>query len=140
MHLLNWKYANDYNQRRKRKGHLWWDRYKNIPVQSNAYALSLMRYINRNPIRANMVRRPGDWRWSGFHALGRGLPDRLITFHPVYLSLGATAEERQINYSAVVEEESIESEQNLKSKFSEAEFIGSDIFGKAMAKKQSKCE
>src|SRR3989338_6802781 len=65
MLLINWKYAGDYNKRRQRRGHFWLNRYKAIPVESDKYALDLMRYINRNAIRAGIAEKPGDWKWSG---------------------------------------------------------------------------
>src|SRR5262245_2243282 len=48
MHAINWRFANDYNKRRGRKGHFWMGRYKSIPVETDEHALTLMRYMNRN--------------------------------------------------------------------------------------------
>ena len=47
-------------------GHLYQGRYKSFPVQSNAYYLTLMRYVECNPLRAELVEKASDWPWSSF--------------------------------------------------------------------------
>jgi putative transposase len=57
-------------------GHLYQGRYKSFPVQTDAYYLTLMRYVESNPVRAGIVERSGDWPWSSL-AIRRG-SDKLI--------------------------------------------------------------
>jgi putative transposase len=45
-------------------GHLYQGRYKSFPVQSNAYYLTLMRYVECNPLRAGLVEKAVQWPWS----------------------------------------------------------------------------
>ncbi len=45
-------------------GHLYQDRYKSFPTESDAYAQTLVRYIEQNPLRAKLVSKAEDWRWS----------------------------------------------------------------------------
>jgi putative transposase len=45
-------------------GAVYQGRFKAIPVQSDHHLLQIIRYIERNPIRANLVSRAEDWRWS----------------------------------------------------------------------------
>jgi len=45
-------------------GAVYQGRYKAIPVQTDTYYLNVCRYIERNPLRAGLVRRAEDWRWS----------------------------------------------------------------------------
>jgi putative transposase len=45
-------------------GHIYQGRYKSFPVQDDVYYLTLMRYVESNPLRAKLVKRSGDWRWS----------------------------------------------------------------------------
>jgi putative transposase len=52
-------------------GHLYQGRYKSFPVQSDAHYLTVLRYIEANPLRAGLVRDAGRWAWSSF-ALRRG--------------------------------------------------------------------
>ena len=45
-------------------GHLYQGRYKSFPVQDRVYYLTLMRYVESNPLRAELVKRSADWPWS----------------------------------------------------------------------------
>ncbi|MBE0536529.1 MAG: hypothetical protein IH624_12760 [Phycisphaerae bacterium] len=47
-------------------GHQYQGRYKSFPVQDNAYYLTVMRYVEGNPVRAGIVEQAGDRRWSSF--------------------------------------------------------------------------
>ena len=57
-----------------------------------------MRYIELNPVRAAMVERPEDFRWSSVHTHLGTASDPLITLHPGYLALGAAAPARAAAY------------------------------------------
>ena len=46
-------------------GHLYQGRYKSFPVQDDAHYLTVLRYIEANPLRAGLVERAGQWPWSG---------------------------------------------------------------------------
>lgn len=45
-------------------GHIYQGRYKSFFVQTNEYFLQLCRYVERNPVRAGLVKRAEQWRWS----------------------------------------------------------------------------
>lgn len=45
-------------------GHLYQGRYKSFPVQTNEYFLQMVRYVERNPVRAKLVKKAEQWRWS----------------------------------------------------------------------------
>ena len=47
-------------------GHLYQGRYKSFPVQDDSYYLTVMRYVESNPIRAEIVAEAEDWPWSSF--------------------------------------------------------------------------
>jgi putative transposase len=49
-------------------GHVYQARYKSFPVQSNEHFLTLCRYVERNPVRAGLVERAAEWRWSSHRA------------------------------------------------------------------------
>lgn len=53
-----------YNKKYNRKGYLWGDRFKGIAVSKGEAQLTCSAYIDLNPIRANIVKRPEDYRWS----------------------------------------------------------------------------
>ena len=45
-------------------GHLYQGRFKAFPVQENDYLYTVLRYVERNALRAGLVRRAENWRWS----------------------------------------------------------------------------
>jgi putative transposase len=54
-------------------GHLYQGRFKSFPVQEDSHFLVVARYIERNPLRANMVEAAETWRWSSlYRRLGKG--------------------------------------------------------------------
>lgn len=57
-------YAQRFNRRHRRVGHLFQGRYKAFVVQDESYLLALLRYIHLNPVRAGLVDRPESYRWS----------------------------------------------------------------------------
>lgn len=68
MRQLNGVYTQYVNRTHRRVGHLFQGRFKGILVQKEAYLLELARYIVLNPVRAGLVRRARDWRWSSYRA------------------------------------------------------------------------
>ncbi len=68
IHYLNCVYAQRFNRRHRRVGHLFQGRYKAILVQQDAHLLGLVRYIVSNPVRARICRHPDQWRWSSHNA------------------------------------------------------------------------
>ena len=65
-------YTKRFNLRHDQAGHLFQGRFKNMLVQNDAYLLQLSYYIHRNPLRAGMVRRLVDYRWSSYRAYAYG--------------------------------------------------------------------
>lgn len=68
MRRLNGVYTQKFNRRHGRVGHLFQGRYKSIVVDRENYLLELCRYVVLNPVRAGVVNKPGDWRWSSYLA------------------------------------------------------------------------
>jgi putative transposase len=101
MRDLGREYVLGYNRKHGRIGTLWAGRHRQIPITDERYWLTCLRYIEQNPVRAQMVARPGDYKWSSFRANGMGESVPWLTPHPVYLALGSTPEERQIAYRAI---------------------------------------
>lgn len=98
MQVLGRRYVYYMNKTYQRTGTLWEGRYKSSLVDSERYLLTCMRYIELNPIRANMVEHPGEYAWSSYHANAQGKADRLIEQHPLYSSLGTSDNTRQAAY------------------------------------------
>lgn len=68
MRHINGVYTQRYNRAHDYDGQLFRGGYKSILVDESNYLLQLVRYIHRNPVRANIVERPGDYPWSSHGA------------------------------------------------------------------------
>jgi REP element-mobilizing transposase RayT len=68
MRQLNGVYSQKFNRYHDRVGHVFQGRYKSILVEKNEYLLELCRYIVLNPVRAKIVKDPGQWKWSSYEA------------------------------------------------------------------------
>jgi len=55
-----------YNEKYKRTGHLFQDRYKSEPVEDNRYFITVLRYIHQNPVKAGIVKNIEEYPWSSF--------------------------------------------------------------------------
>lgn len=53
-------------------GHLYQDRYKSFPAESNEYCQTLIRYVEQNPLRAKLVTNAKDWKWSSLWRREKG--------------------------------------------------------------------
>ena len=70
-------------------------------MQEEDYLLACYRYIELNPVRAEMVEDPGQYRWSSYGHNAQGQADALITPHILYNALGRDGEERQSAYQGL---------------------------------------
>jgi len=89
------------NRTYARSGTLWEGRYKSTPVDKERYFLSVSRYIELNPVRANMVKHPGDYPWSSYQGNALDKKISLLRPHPCYLALGNNDEKRRKSYTAL---------------------------------------
>jgi putative transposase len=69
MRHVNGVYTQSFNRRHNLSGHLFQGRYKAILVDSESYLLEVCRYVDLNPVRARMVKRPDAYPWSSYRAL-----------------------------------------------------------------------
>lgn len=92
-HLLLWPYQDGdlsrwmqwlltshvrrYHMLRGTSGRVWQGRFKAFPIQKDHHFLTVLRYVERNPLRAGLVVDALDWRWSSLHqaSVNAGLPD-----------------------------------------------------------------
>jgi putative transposase len=74
MRQLNGVYAQWFNRRHDRVGHLFQGRFHAFLVDREPYLLEVVRYVVQNPVRAGMVRRAADWRWSSHRAMAGMIP------------------------------------------------------------------
>jgi putative transposase len=102
---LGRRYVPAFNRRYGRTGTLWEGRFKSCLVDSEAYLLSVYRYIDLNPVRAALVDDPEAYPWSSVHVnLGRRSDD-LVTPHPTFAAFAATGSYRDWLQSAIPAED-----------------------------------
>ena len=84
-----------YHKRSATSGHVWQGRFKSPVVAADEHLLTVMRYVESNPLRAGLVNDLAFYPWSSYvvHGLGRPLP--VVDEVPLWASLGQTEEARQ---------------------------------------------
>lgn len=68
MRSLNGDYTQWFNAKHKRVGHIFQGRFKAFLIEEQEYLLNVARYTVLNPVRANLVDGPADYRWSSYRA------------------------------------------------------------------------
>lgn len=74
-------------------------------MQQETYLLELYRYIELNPVRADMVKDPADYSWSSYQCNALGKKTDLLTPHPLFMALGKTEKERMLSSGKRLREE-----------------------------------
>ncbi len=97
-------YAKYFNKRYGIYGHFWGDRFRSTIVQDDRYALTCLRYLDRNAVKAGLVDHPGKWPFSTFgsYAYGKAHPIQNLHPHPSYLALARSREKRREMYLSFV--------------------------------------
>src|SRR4051812_3998012 len=70
MHSLNFRYAQRFNERHDRVGHLFQERFGARAVEGDEHFENVCEYVLNNPVRSGLCALPADWRWSGGELLG----------------------------------------------------------------------
>lgn len=105
---INSKYAQYFNREYKRVGPLWQGRFKNYFVYDDSYLHILLRYIERNPIKANMVQNIGEYEWSASTFLLFGshldlLKDSMLMDKKLFELLDINISEEELEKLAVLQ-------------------------------------
>jgi putative transposase len=67
MQWLFTTHARHYHEKYQTTGHVWQGRYKHCTVQDDHYLLALLRYVERNALRARLVERAEEWSWGSLN-------------------------------------------------------------------------
>ena len=128
MQRLLTSYSQYHNRKYKKIGHLFQGRYRSILCQTDRYLGELVRYIHLNPVRARMVKRPEDFRYSG-HRAYLGL-DRsgLVDSQPVLRHFGGTKKLAVEVYQRFVEVAIADKSQDEYYRAAEGRVLGSEEF------------
>jgi putative transposase len=106
MQSLTVAHTRHFHYKYKRCGHVWQGRFSSPVVSDDEYLLTAMRYIEQNPLRARMVKRIEDYRWSSYRLNARIEKSKLIDrdYNPVFQSLGGSDDERVEVYTSFLAE------------------------------------
>lgn len=102
MQTLGRQYVRYFNYAYTRTGTLFEGRYKSSIVQQEQYLSSCQCYIELNPVRAGMVKNPGDYRWSSYRAHAFGVNPRMWSPHSLYENLGSHESEKRSAYRTLI--------------------------------------
>lgn len=100
---INLSYSWWYRRRYDFCGHVWQGRFKSLPIENEGYLLECGRYIERNPVNAEMTARPEGYLWSSYRFYVDGTRNPLVTPDPGYLECGKDDRERRRRYREYVE-------------------------------------
>lgn len=98
MKNLGQRYVQYINRSYRRSGTLWEGRFRSCLAQTEDYVLACYRYIELNPVRADMVNHPREYPWSSYRYNAEGRNNALITPHEEYLRLDKQALNRRKAY------------------------------------------
>ena len=98
MGLLGARYVRYVNRTRNRTGTLWEGRYHASLVECDRHLLATCRYIDLNPVRAGLVSRVSDYRWSSYGALAGLRHDPFVTPHSALAQLGAPTSDAYVRW------------------------------------------
>ena len=117
-------------------GSIWEGRYKASIVSDEQYLLTCMRYIELNPVRANMVVSPSQYRWSSYRHNGHGKKDALVTEHPLYTELSKTVVNRCEAYKALFKAHLDEDQlKDIRAAWQTGTPLGNDYFREMIERK-----
>jgi putative transposase len=122
-HAARWEAAHD----AVGMGHVYQGRFKNFMIQEDGHLLTVLRYVERNPLRAEAVARAEDWRWSSLHVRLHG-PEklgRLLSDWPI---------DRPRNWTALVNQPQTQTEvEAIQLATKRGRPVGSDSWVRSMA-------
>jgi putative transposase len=102
MKKINLAYFHHYRQAYDWVGHFWQDRFKSQPVGKDEYFIQCGKYIELNPVRKNLVKRPQDYFFSSYKHYANGSKNLLVTEDFFYEKLGTNNQIRQEKYCEMV--------------------------------------
>jgi len=87
MQLISGRTAQEYNQRKRRKGAFWEDRYHATAVDTENHLARCMAYIDLNMVRAGAVKHPDEWSMCGYREIQNPPARYSVIDHPALLDL-----------------------------------------------------
>lgn len=98
MHRSQLAFARYFKKKYEFIGHVFQERFRSPKIHEESYFLQCGRYIERNSVRAGLVKDPWQYPYSSARFYGLGKTDSLVTPNPYYEELGSSDEERKTAY------------------------------------------
>jgi REP-associated tyrosine transposase len=109
MQMLNGRYAQRFNWRHGRRGHLFGERFYSVLIESDEHLFNALRYVARNPVEAGLCGAPADWRWSSFRATaGLAAAPRFLDVDGVLALFGVGRHAARAQFARLVEDSRLE--------------------------------
>ncbi len=83
MQWLLTSHVRRYHRHYHGSGHVWQGRFKAFPIEQDEHLLTVLRYVERNPLRAGLVRRAEQWEWSSLAWRTTGKRPELLSPWPI---------------------------------------------------------
>ena len=109
-HYVQRRYAYYYCGRYKWTGSVFQRGYRSFVIDRDEYMLECGRYIERNPVKAKLVEKPGDYKFTSYRYYAVGESDEMLTDSPAYMGLSSDEGLRRIIYAKRVEEHRVQEE------------------------------
>ena len=93
-----------YHRAHSSSGHVWQGRFKSPVIQGDEHALTVLRYLEANPLRAGRVADLASYPWSSYVTHGLGKADPLVSVLPGWEALGRDEAARQTYWRQWVRE------------------------------------
>jgi putative transposase len=136
MQKLGRFYVPWFNNKYQRYGGLFQGRFRTSLVDSDRYFLACSRYVELNPVRAQLAAAPLDYPWSSYAHHAGVRSDPIVTDHALYWALGNTPFQREAAYTELVQQGMSGDElEMISSSVLKGQPLGSDTFKAELERK-----
>ena len=98
MQYLGRSYVLSFNRIHRRTGTLWEGRFRSCCITDDHYLFACYRYIEMNPVRADIVQTPDEYAWSSYRANALGVTNSIVKPSKSWIALGTDDELRRRAY------------------------------------------
>lgn len=122
--------AQVYNEKKKRKGAFWEDRYHATAIESDSHLIQCMVYIDLNMVRAGVVKHPSEWKESGYYEmLSPRKRNVIIDYTLIFELLHIDSVEELLKFRNLMVNAALTKNQlNRESRWTESVAVGSQLF------------
>ncbi len=129
MHGINSRHTGYFNRRYNRSGHLFQGRYKALLVDKDVYLVELSRYVHLNPVRAGVVEKPEQYKWSSYGGyIGKVKEEDWVEYSWILSQFGEKKSPSQQKYREYTEKGLKENQKSLFDKLWGQVVLGGEEF------------